>query len=91
MPTVTQDLAGVIAPRTFSRLPSGAVHEAKRLVLDFLGCALGGCQQESGRIVSEFAIRQGGPPEATVLGRLGKVSALHAAFANADLFAQHGA
>jgi 2-methylcitrate dehydratase PrpD len=81
--TVTTIFAEVCVKRTFDQLPTEAVHQAKRLVLDHIGVGLAGSQRDSGGIVADFALSQGGPAEASVFGRSGRATALHAAFANA--------
>lgn len=81
--TVTTIFAEVAVKRTFDQLPPEAVHQAKRLVLDHIGVGLAGSQRDSGSIVADFAIAQGGPAESSVFGRSGHATALHAAFANA--------
>lgn len=83
MPTVTAVIAEMLVKRGYHQLSPEAVHEAKRLVLDHLGVGLAGSRRDSGAIVSEFAIAQGGPSESSVFGRAKPASALHAAFANA--------
>lgn len=83
MPTVTTAIADVLVERSFDELPAATIHEAKRLVLDHLGVGLAGSQRDSGTIVSEFAIAQGGVAEASIFGRREPATAVHAAFANA--------
>jgi 2-methylcitrate dehydratase PrpD len=85
--TVTQQLAEHFSGTTFERQPPLALHEMKRLLIDYVGVALAGSQTASGRIAGDFASRTGGIPEASVIGRPGRVPAVHAAFANA--IAQH--
>lgn len=81
--TLTEELADVLARRTFEDLGSELRQEAKRLLLDFLGVAIAGSQMSTGRISSQFAVELGGPAEATLVGRGTRVAAVHAAFANA--------
>jgi 2-methylcitrate dehydratase PrpD len=80
---MTAALAAVLAGRTYSDLPARTAHEAKRLVLDYLGVALAGSRSEPGRLAGAFAIGQAGPAQAHVLGQREAVSAVNAAFANA--------
>jgi 2-methylcitrate dehydratase PrpD len=81
--TFTSELAAHFSRVKYNDLPNTHVHEMKRLMLDFLGVGLNGSRTDSGRIVGEFAVDLGGPPESTVLGRAERVTAVHAAFANA--------
>jgi 2-methylcitrate dehydratase PrpD len=69
----------------YEDLPSDIVHEAKRLILDTIGCGLGGYAVQKGKLAVKLAQRMGGSPEATILGTAGKVPCAIAAFANGDL------
>lgn len=73
------------ADTRFEDLPPEVVHEARRYVLDALGCALGGHAVDKGRIAALHAKRLGGPPEAMVVGQRTPVGMSAAAFANAEL------
>ena len=58
----------------YARLPPEVVHQAKRCLLDALGCAIGAVDAP-GRTVMEDTVRDiGGPPEATVFysGQIGR-------------------
>ena len=66
-----------------SDLPPKLIADAKTLVLDYLGVAVAGSQTDSGAIAARFALETGGKPEATLIGHVGRVPAVHAAFANA--------
>jgi 2-methylcitrate dehydratase PrpD len=63
-------------------LPPKLISDAKTLVCDYLGVAVGGSQTASGAIAAQFANETGGKPEATLIGHPGRVPAVHAAFAN---------
>lgn len=69
----------------YEDIPEEAIHEAKRILLNGLGNALGGIASDKGKIGVAMARRFGGEPQATVIGEGGKVSAPMAAFANAEL------
>lgn len=64
-------------------VPAEQVTQMQRLVLDYLGVGLAGSRTDSGRIAADFAAETGGAPQAGLLGRCGRVPAVHAAFANA--------
>jgi 2-methylcitrate dehydratase PrpD len=64
-------------------LPPKLIADAKTLVADYLGVAIAGSQADSGAIAARFANETGGKLEATLIGHAGRVSAVHAAFANA--------
>jgi 2-methylcitrate dehydratase len=69
----------------YELLPQEVVHQAKRCVLDGLGCAIGG-YQAPGRPMCEAVIRElGGPEEATVFGSGLRTSVLNATLANCFL------
>jgi 2-methylcitrate dehydratase len=82
---VTDAVLAFSADTRFEDLPPAVVHEARRYVLDALGCAIGGHAVDKGRIAAAHAARLAGPPEAGVVGATGFVSAPAAAFANAEL------
>ncbi len=82
---VTGVLAEFSAGLRYEDLPDHVVTEAKRLILDTIGCGLGGHAVEKGQMAVAFAEQMGGRAEATILGRREKVPAALAAFANGDL------
>ncbi len=82
---VTETVVKFAADTSYEKLPAEVVHETKRIILDIIGCALGGMETDKGRIASELAREFGGKPEATILGMGSKVSSASAAFANGEL------
>ena len=82
MTAVTKELARFIVDSRWSGIPQEVRHEAKRALLNWLGCALGGCNDiavdTALGALREFA----GPPQATVLGRRERVDILNAALIN---------
>ncbi|MBF9032661.1 hypothetical protein HKCCE2091_00265 [Rhodobacterales bacterium HKCCE2091] len=82
---VTRGLAEFCAGLRYEDLPEAVVTEARRLILDTIGCGLGGHAVEKGQIAVAHVRRMGGTPEASILGVRGKVPAATAAFANGDL------
>ena len=79
--TVVNFMRGV----RFSDLPNYVIHEMKRVILDSIGCAVGGLLTERGRIATELAVKLGGPSESSIIGTHNKVSCANAAFANGEL------
>jgi 2-methylcitrate dehydratase len=75
-------LAKYVASLTFQDLPPDVVHQTKRVVLDTLGCAIGGYDSEATRAIQELIKELGHPGEATVFGSGSRTSCLNAAFAN---------
>ncbi len=82
---VTKSLAVFSSETEFDDLPDAVVHETKRIILDSLGCALGGPELEKGKIAVRLARYLGGRPESSILTAGDKVSSTNAAFANAEL------
>lgn len=80
---VTRTLAAFASEA--SAIPDGVVAETKRLVLDTLGCILGGWTTAKGCRAAELAADLGGTPQAGVYGSALRVGADHASFANAEL------
>lgn len=79
----TRTLARFIAESRWRDIPPAIRHEAKRALLNWLGCALGGCRDETVTralaAIGEFS----GPRHATLIGRAEKLDALNAALVNA--------
>ena len=82
---VARELASFVVKSGFTDLPEQIVCEMKRVLLDSIGCAIGGLMTERGKIVVKLARRLGGPQEATVIATNDKVSCANAALANGEL------
>lgn len=82
---VTKILAHYAATTRYDDLPPEVVHKAKLLLLDSVGCAIGGYRTATGRIIAETALQEGAGKEAVLLGAARKVNALWASGANAKL------
>ena len=80
--SVARELAKYVASLTFQDLPPDVIHQTKRVVLDTLGCAIGGYDSEATRAIQELIKELGHPGEATVFGSGSRTSCLNAAFAN---------
>lgn len=81
--TITARMARWAAGVCFEDLSEGAVHQARRFLLDSLGCAFGGFRQHDVRILLEVLEETGGPGPATVLGTGRKMDPVSASLANA--------
>jgi 2-methylcitrate dehydratase len=81
--TITAKMARWAAGLELGDLDDGAIHEAKRYLLDSLGCALGGYGQHDVRIALEVLDETAGGGPATVIGTGGRVDVQSAALANA--------
>jgi 2-methylcitrate dehydratase PrpD len=82
---LTRTLVDFTVSTRFEDLPDEVVRECTRLLLDTIGCAVGGLRTASGQIALRHIARLGGEPAATVIGRQVKNSAANAAYANARL------
>lgn len=85
MPTVSEDFAALLAAISYDLLPSNVVAEAKRRVLDTLGCAIGGRAGDSSQIALDLVRSLGGRAQCTIVGERGLTSPPLAAFCNAAL------
>lgn len=83
--SISHHLARYALAMNFSLLPEDVVHQAKRCVLDALGCAIG-AYEAPGRTILEGTVTEiGGPPEATVFFSGLRTSALNASLVNSFL------
>src|SRR5579864_2268791 len=82
-PTVTAAMARWAAELKFTQLSQDAVYQAKRFLLDSLGCALGGYQQHDVKIALQVLDEVAGRGPATVIGTGKKVDPVSASLANA--------
>jgi hypothetical protein len=80
---VTKWLAQFVANSQWKDIPLSVRHEAKRAILNIIGCILGGCRDDvTGRALSVLDTFSG-VREATVMGRSKKLDVLSAAYINA--------
>ena len=82
MDKIVEDLSSYTALLSFQDLPAPVVQQAKRLILDAVGCALGGYPSTPARISRELAGTVSCTHPATVIGSGQKTSPEMAAFAN---------
>ena len=82
MPTVVEQLSAYTARVRYEDLPSEVVHQAKRLIIDTLACALGGYSSEPARIAREIAAGVRSSEAATVICSGERTSVDLATFAN---------
>jgi 2-methylcitrate dehydratase len=81
--TITAAMSRWAAGLRFEQLSSEAVHQAKRLLLDSLGCALGGYLQHDVKIALAVLEEIAGDGPATVIGTGKHVDPVSASLANA--------
>src|SRR5271165_6100226 len=82
-PTVTATMSQWAAAVRFEDLSQEAMYQAKRFLLDSVGCALGGYQQHDVTIALEVLDEIAGPGKATVIGTGKRMDAVSASLANA--------
>ncbi|HVN74967.1 MAG TPA: MmgE/PrpD family protein [Thermoanaerobaculaceae bacterium] len=80
---ITATMARWAAGVRFEDLPADALREAKRYLLDSIGCALGGYLQHDVKIALAVFDEVAGPGPATVVGSGTKVDVVSAALLNA--------
>jgi 2-methylcitrate dehydratase PrpD len=83
----TRELVNFVEKTVFDDVPTPVVEKTKRVLLDSIGCALGGNVVDRSKLALEFIEDAGGKPQATVIGRH-KTLCAHAAFVNAELMGQ---
>ncbi len=81
--TITATLGRWAASLKYEDLSTGAIREAKRYLLDSLGCALGGYQQEDVKLALSVLDEIAGQGPGTVIGTGEKLDVVSASLANA--------
>ncbi|MFQ5701899.1 MAG: MmgE/PrpD family protein, partial [Acidobacteriota bacterium] len=81
--TITARMARWAAELTYEDLPGTVIHQARRFLLDSLGCALGGFSQHDVTIALEVLEKTAGSGPATVIGTGRKLDAITASLLNA--------
>lgn len=80
--SISYQLARYALCLNYELLPQDVVHQAKRCLLDTLGCAIG-AYDAPGRPICEDVVKElGGPEEATVIGSGLRTNALNATLVN---------
>ena len=82
MPSIAEQLSLYATNLRYEDLPSEAVHQAKRLIIDTIGCAAGGYNSEPSRIALDIASSVTSGEPATILVSNRATSPDLAAFAN---------
>jgi len=81
--TVTAKMSRWAAALQYEDLSPDAIYQAKRFLLDSIGCALGGYQQHDVKIALEVLGEVAGRGPATVIGTGARIDPVSAALANA--------
>ena len=82
MISISRRMAEFAANLQYDDIPTAAVNEAKRFLLDSMGCALAAVHHEDMQAMYRFTEKLGGTPEATVIGNGHKTNAPNAALMN---------
>lgn len=82
---VTRDLCAFLAGFRFEDLPAAAVHQARRGVLDWMGCAFAGSAHKNIAMLLSVLKSAGGGDQASVFGHPLKLGRLEAAIANGQM------
>ncbi len=80
--SVTKTLAAYVVGSDLSSIPADVHSEAKRAILNYLGCALGGSIEPALDVAIRTLAAFSGEPTTNVLGRSERFDALHAALLN---------
>jgi 2-methylcitrate dehydratase PrpD len=78
----TRALASYVVKGHWAGFPADVQHEARRALLNYVGCALGGARDEAVDVAVRALAPFSGPPTAAVLGREEKLDPLHASLMN---------
>jgi 2-methylcitrate dehydratase len=85
MTSITHQMAEFAAGLQYAHIPAPAIKEAKRFLLDSVGCALAAVNNEDMAAMYRFVDRLGGTPEATLIGSGERTNAANAALMNSLL------
>src|SRR5690606_26824581 len=80
--SATRSLAEYVVESDYAAIPKDVRAEAKRALLNYLGCALGGSVEPALDVAIRVLAPFCGPPTASVIGRRERVDPLHAALFN---------
>lgn len=83
--TAAADLGQLWESVHFETTPQPALHAAKRLILDCIGCMVGGSQLLQGRMMIDFFTAIPGEGESTVVCTRKRIPSPHAGYVNAYL------
>jgi 2-methylcitrate dehydratase PrpD len=78
----TLDLANYLVSTRLESVPADVQHEAHRALLNYVGCAVGGCREPAVDIALRVLTPYSGKATAGVLGRRERLDPLHASLMN---------
>lgn len=79
---ITRQLADYAARARYAMLPGHVQTEASRALLNWMGCALGGCQEPAVQLAMATVAELGGGPQASIIGHAHRSDIASAAFVN---------
>jgi 2-methylcitrate dehydratase PrpD len=82
LPDVTRQLAHYAARARYSVLPENVQKETSRALLNWMGCALGGCHEPAVQLARQTVAEVGGGPQASIIGHALRTDIASAAFVN---------
>jgi 2-methylcitrate dehydratase PrpD len=82
-PPITRQLAEFVADSHWRDIPPEVRREGIRGLLNYVGCALGGCSDEAIELAIQVLTPMFGPAQAGTIGRSERCDVLNAAFLNA--------
>jgi 2-methylcitrate dehydratase len=85
MSSITRRMADFAIGLRYQDIPAAAVKEAKRFLLDSVGCALAAVPNDDMAAMYRFIGKLGGTPEATLIGSGARTNAANAALMNSLL------
>ncbi len=85
MPSLTRQMADFVLDLKYDDIPAVAIKEAKRFLLDSIGCALAAVGNEDMQAMERFTAKIGGTPEASLIGSGLQTNAPNAALMNSLL------
>jgi 2-methylcitrate dehydratase PrpD len=83
--SVTEDTASFTVSASLEDIPAEVMHEAKRDVINVMGCAVGAVKDPSLQIILDVFRAEGGSPRARIWGSKERISLQQAALANGYL------
>ncbi|MCL2430500.1 MAG: MmgE/PrpD family protein [Alphaproteobacteria bacterium] len=83
MEVATGLLGRFVSESRWEEVPAAVRHEAKRSLLNFLGCALGVANSPAVETAAQLVRRFSGPTQASLIGRAERLDMLSACFVNA--------
>jgi 2-methylcitrate dehydratase len=82
MASISTEMAVFAHCLDYDQVPAGAMREAKRFLLDSIGCALAAIPTEDMQAIFRYIEEIGGSPQATVIGQKTRTNIASAALAN---------